>query len=200
MRTRFRNGRGFTLLEVMVYALLLGIMMTALYMLLRTTLGFMRETNATASLQASAQKTAVKITTELAQAHKGASNIIAGTSPNGVVFLSPRPGSGNTMYDSNGNQLWRQWVCYYYDDVNQCIMRGEINLTAPTATPPSCPYTVINFTGLPGNKTIADHVAGFSANLSGGATVVTITASFSESVNSSGDYSLQVNNEVLLRN
>lgn len=197
-RTRFR--RGFTLLEVMVYGLLLGIMMTAMYLLLRTTLGFMRETNATASLQASAQRTAVKITTELAQAHKGVGNIVANVEPSGIVFLSPRPGSGSTMYDNAGNQLWRQWVCYYYDDTNNRIMRGEINLPTPTTTPPSCPYTVLNFTGLPGNKMVADKVTGFSVTLSGGATVVDLTASFSESVNSADDYALQVKNQVMLRN
>lgn len=200
MSTRNRSRRGFTLLEVMVYAVLLGIMMTAMYLLLRTTLGFMRETNATASLQASAQRTAVKITTELAQAHKGVGNIVAGTNPNGIVFLSPRPGSGSTMYDTAGNQLWRQWVCYYYDAPNGRIMRGEINLTTPTTTPPSCPYTVLNFTGLPGNKLVADKVTGFTLTLTGGATLVDLTASFSETVNSTGDYALQVKNQVLLRN
>lgn len=200
MSTRKRLRRGFTLLEVMVYAVLLGIMMTAMYLLLRTTLGFMRETNATASLQASAQRTAVKIAAELAQAHKGVGNIVASTSPSGIVFLSPRPGSGSTMYDSAGNQLWRQWVCYYFDAQKGRIMRSEINLSTPTTTPPSCPYTVLNFTGLPGNKMVADKVTGFSVALSGGATVVDLTASFSETVNSDNDYELQVTNQVLLRN
>lgn len=199
MRRHQLRHNGFTLLEVIIYGLILSILMTAMYLLLRTTFNFMRVTNATASLQASAQKAAVKITNELAQAHRGAGNIVVGTNPNGVVFLSPTSSNARINYDASGNIMWQRWVCFYYDAAEGDIMRGEIPIT-PTATPPMCPYQPSNFTGFATNMLVEDNATNFTVTLSGSATVVTVTAGFQETVNSPADYALQVTNQVLLRN
>ena len=196
---RLRRRRGFTLVEVMVYSVLLGLMMTSLYQLLSMTTAFVGDSMTTGALQASAQKTAVRITADLSVAHKG--SVVTGTTPPGVVFLSPRDGYGKITCDASGVIYWHQWVCYYLDTSTGTLMRKQIYITA-TTTPPAATYTPVDFVPVVGGVKLADNVTNLTFSVSGA--VVSMTASFAAALHpqpgQTHDYTLQVQNQAILRN
>lgn len=198
-RTR-RRPQGFTLLELTVYGVLLGVMTTALYLLLRTTLMFVLVSQNTADLQASAQKTAAVIGNEISLAHEGTSYLSVGSGY--IIFLSPRDDTGHITWDNFGNTFWRRWVCYYYDSANGNLRRAEIPFTATTSAP-TCTYTLSTFLAQSGSgQLIAEKmpIAGLTASVNSAGNIVTFTAKFAASVRTASDYTLQVVDQIYLRN
>lgn len=143
---RLSRRPAFTLVETLIHSvlllLLLGGVVTALILGSRN----FRMVEALADVQREAAAAGAALRQELAET-RGAS-VAVGTSPAGVVFLSPRPdGTGPWLVDADGSLLWQRWVCYYLDTRNgvPVLLRKERKLNSPTANPPTTTLTTADF-------------------------------------------------------
>ncbi len=198
-----RARRGTTLVELLVYIVLMSMMLTAVYAVFVASMRYFRVAQAATELQNDAQQCTLHMVADLADSTS--STVVTGTGPIGIVFLSPRNNIGNFVYDSSGNLYWQKWVGYYFDSTNQQLIRKEVTLTTAVTTVPTNPYTTATFAALTGSnvrtRTIATDMTALSV---GGTTSVTISATFERSVfsNAAGtnDNRVQITDQVKLRN
>ncbi len=188
-----RSRRAFTLIELVVYAALLGMLMTALYFVLTSVLRSFKEEQTATDLQSSAQVAVAQLRMDLGDSH--AASIVTNSNPSAVIFPSPRDLNDLFSWDSAGNIFWWSWVCYYQDSSNN-LWRKSITIT-PTSTPPTGPPSVASFVSAPGGRIVASNLTSFVVSTGAACTV---QATFSKQALRSGDNALTVSVVVRPRN
>jgi Tfp pilus assembly protein PilE len=124
-----KNKRGFTLTEMLIYCLLLGVVLTAVYGLFNFSQKSYRITRTMMNLQTDTLMILTKIEAELSETDinkytpYGIQTVFAGDLENdpeyvmAVIFPSPK-GIDNSYYygTTNDNVLhWQKWIVYYYE-------------------------------------------------------------------------------------
>jgi len=145
MHKRLKRSGGTSLIEVMIYALLLGIAMTGIYGVLISTMKYYQTVDNRTQLQQNAISAYSNITGDMMGTAN--SSIITGNSPVGIIFVSSRKSDGNHEIDSGGTVKWQKWVCYYLKQ-NQFgtfdLFKKEVPIQNPSATIGSCPYSSVS--------------------------------------------------------
>lgn len=163
--------KAFTLVEVMVYAMVAILLLVMVYTTLMMVLQVFQSTRNFAALQMEAMKSASELSTELSRSPE--TSVQAGT--DWILFLSAVGPAGRVVYDGSGRVLWQKWILYHRD-VQNVLRRKELAIT-PTADPPAVPdaNALIGDANLP-VRIVANNITGLT---SGGVPgeAVTITAS-----------------------
>lgn len=142
-----RRPRGVTLVETLIHSSLMLLLLGGIVAVLILGTRNFRTVEAVAEVQREMAAAMAALRGELAETR--AASIGTGTSPTGVIFLSPRPDSGSWAHSTTGKLLWQRWVCYYVEVRNgvPTLLRKEKKLTAPTATPPANTWRTSDFSG-----------------------------------------------------
>lgn len=182
-----RRKRGATLVELMVYTSLLGLLLGSIYAVFAASMRYFRVAQAATELQADAQKTVLNLVADLSDSN--ASSIKIGSNPTGIIFISPRNQYGDFSYDSGGDLYWQKWVCYYRESTTNKLIRKEMYLpanvnppgTPSTSIPSNATLTTTYFQTLLGARTttVAEDITAFSVS---GTSPVSISATFERSV------------------
>jgi len=144
--------RGTTLVEIMVYISIMGVVFTIVYTILTYSMRYFDYGINLADLQQQALKAQMMLNREISESTM-ASVIYNNdsTSGYGIIFLSPRDKQGNfKTYQSidGGKPIWQKFIGYYVS--SEKLMRKEVSIspspnptpTAPAATPTN-PYTSV---------------------------------------------------------
>lgn len=217
-----RTSLGFTLLELLVYSLLLGFVMFCIYGILVSAIRYFRTEQAAIELQGAALAAVSNMSADLIDTDadtiaitNGTTDTLvsSGTAGKAIKFASPRTASGGFTQDGSGNLMWQKWVCYYVDSSNwlhcsEIYFGTGYTPTAATSTAPantSAP-TLVQFQASSNHRIIARNVSssnGIQYTLTN-TTTVSINAWFEQSVfsNASGtnDNKCQIQDQVRTRN
>lgn len=140
-----RRSRGTTLVEMLVYCVLLGVLLTGVYaVLLAGVRNYAIGANAT-ELEQAALKAATRLSRELAEGD--AASFRVDSSPVGIVFASPRDSTdpkGRFAYNSANRMLWQSYVCYYLGTANgaPALIRKVTPISPTVSSPPTIPSTL----------------------------------------------------------
>ncbi|GEM_PF-1302571 len=146
------NARGTTLVELMVYISIMGIIFSIVYTILTYSMRYFDYGINLADLQQQALKAQMKLSQEISESTMS-SVIYNNDSVNGygIIFLSPRDNRGNFKTYQNldaGKPIWQKFIGYYVS--SDKLMRKEVNITpAPNPAPaapvpvPANPYTSV---------------------------------------------------------
>lgn len=128
--------RGLTLIETIVYSVLLLIVLGITFAVLIASMRNYHIYLGLTEVEQGAATANSRLAWELVEANPGA---IAADST-GIVFVSPRDANGNVQM-SGGSIVWPKLVCYYLDEINgvNCLVRKEETLTPPQTGTPSVP-------------------------------------------------------------
>lgn len=130
-----RARRGFTLIELIIYCVILGYVTYAVYEVFRGTQKYFAQADASVMVAQSAYATMKRIVVEMSESK--ASLVVTSSSPtSGVIFPSPRlDGSAVRSYDGGQRPNFQQWVCIYLDASTSTFRRKTIAIATPTNTP-----------------------------------------------------------------
>lgn len=138
------RARGTTLLELLSYSALLIMLFGMVYSVLALSLRYYHNAEDAGGLQNEAMVALNRVLGELSGTPARAVRADA----NGIVFLSARTADGRLRYDSDGNLLWQEVVCYYRDTANgRGVLRRKERAMTPTATVPTTLPTVADLRG-----------------------------------------------------
>lgn len=198
--------RGTTLLELLVYSLLLGVLLLAVYGVFSAGMKYFRFIEATSDLRGQAQTTLIRIAAELAET-RGYTVLV---DDEALIFCSPRNRAGSYTYDAYGNLQWHRFVGYYRESDGR-ILRTPVYLSTPRSTPANASTivgTISNPSALPETEVIAHSCTEltFTTEPAGSEspTTVRITARFERAVQSNrggtADNRIDVTTTVQLQN
>jgi len=149
---RTNCARGTTLVEIMVYISIMGVVFTIVYTILTYSMRYFDYGINLADLQQQALKAQMKLNREISESTM-ASIIYNNDSTKGygIIFLSARDRHGNfKTYQSidGGKPVWQKFIGYYVS--SDRLMRKEVSIspspnptpTAPVAVPTN-PYTSV---------------------------------------------------------
>lgn len=213
-----RRRAGSTLIELMVYMFLLGLLLYAVYGIFVASLRYFQTAQATVDLQESAQKVIIRMILDIADTDYSTVVITGGSasSGTGIIFASPRSGVDLYIQDTNASDgqlvgllYWQKWICIYFDSTSGTVYRSTIGIT-PTATTPTNTYTDTSaFSGLSGNKRLATNctsftVSKYNASPDPPGNWIKVAAGFQQSVfsNAGGtnDNQINITDEMMPRN
>jgi Tfp pilus assembly protein PilV len=135
-----KTKKGVTLIEVMIYSLLVGIVLTGVYGTLIFSLRYFQTINTISSLQDSVLITLSKIETEMSETRAAA--ITVSTSPPGVMFPTLKNTQNQYLFNNNGQAMWQGWASYYLqtnEDGTKNLVMKKVNLSTPRAVNPGIP-------------------------------------------------------------
>lgn len=153
MRTRRKPG--FTLIELSIYASLLGVFLLAIYGVFVASMRYFSLSQLTNDIQLSAQRSVRRMVDELSDSTLLGLKLFNTSSANGVLFLSARNQSGRFVTDASGTIVWQKWICYYSDTAQGTIVRKELAITPSTTPPSSSSLTLATFQSMAGGTVIA---------------------------------------------
>ncbi|MCD4786156.1 MAG: prepilin-type N-terminal cleavage/methylation domain-containing protein [Candidatus Eremiobacteraeota bacterium] len=141
-----KKNKGMTLAETMVYAVLLGIVLTGIYGVFVSSMKYFRVGETRTVLHQNALLVMSKLCGDMAGTRGSSIIIETSQNPSGLIFVSARNSNGNYEFDSDGQLKWQKWVCYYLKDIGNGrydLMLKESYLTTPSSDPGVCPYTSV---------------------------------------------------------
>ncbi|MFP4498471.1 MAG: PilW family protein [Vulcanimicrobiota bacterium] len=152
--------KGITLLELLVYMVLFGIVASGVVGILISTLNYFKITSANSQLQQEAILVFKKLSQEIPEVaqssfEKTTQNISvrSGQYPvtrqaDYVMFASPQPMDGDSYsFDTEGNVNMKKWVCYYldHDGDRYNLVRKEVSIPVADQSPtPNKIYATVN--------------------------------------------------------
>jgi hypothetical protein len=115
----------------MVSASLLGIVLTCMYLLLTAGMRYHKATSASLEMQQDTLLAILSLSRELGESNPR--TLARHTSPQGLLFGSPRDDAANVWVDPSGLVRWPKFICYYVDSVNgtPCLVRKEQYMDDP---------------------------------------------------------------------
>ncbi|MEW6280941.1 MAG: prepilin-type N-terminal cleavage/methylation domain-containing protein [Candidatus Eremiobacterota bacterium] len=106
--------RGMTLIELMVYAMLLSVALATIFLFFKYGNVYLHKTRTMVAVEQQSNVATAWLMKDLMECPEGLIDSFA--SPPGVVFLSARDNNGNFVYDTNtGDPIWQRYVGYYLD-------------------------------------------------------------------------------------
>lgn len=153
--------KGVSLIELLIATALMGLVMTMILELMYYGNRYVRVQDTKLQVQTECLKAMHTMSRELVEADSLAYN----TSPDGIVFCSPRSDTGNIVFDVFGHMMWYKFVAFLKEDVNgtPCIVRRMRMLPVP-ATEPQPPPTVASMIGSGQFETVARNVTKFEVD------------------------------------
>ena len=145
MISKRKKTRGMSIVEVMVYSVLIGLVLTGIYGILTSSMKYYRITEVRSDLQQNGIKAISGILGDMMGTPK--STIVMGTNPDGVFFVSSRKSDGNHEFDNYGMLKWQKWVCYYLEqntDGTYNLVKKESPISTPSSDPGTAPYTTVS--------------------------------------------------------
>lgn len=101
--------RGMSLVEVMVYCMLLALFSAAVFVSLPS-----RATRTTQDLHQATSQASLALTRLVSELDNSLASTVSNTDSS-ILFLSATPQKGGLRYDSEGELLWQGWVAYVYE-------------------------------------------------------------------------------------
>jgi prepilin-type N-terminal cleavage/methylation domain-containing protein len=188
MKRRPRVCRtGFTLVELLVYMLLFGLCMSAVYYVLTACMSYFNTTQATVDVQNSALRAVMKLSADLAESNATTVTTLPSPGPPmAIAFASPRDLSDTynfvTSGGSVGQPMWEKFVCYYVDTTNPNwpLMRKQVSIAA-SSTPPApgsndTASALMSSTSSGFKEQVSQNVTGFYCTISGNVVTINFTA------------------------
>jgi len=145
IKLRIRE-KGITLAETMVYAVLLGIVLTGIYGVFISSMKYYRTGEIRTVLHQNALKAMSKLFGDMTGTQGSSITVETSQNPPGIIFVSARNSNGNYEFDSDGQLKWQKWVCYYLKSDgkgNYDLMLKESPITTPSSDPGTCPYSSV---------------------------------------------------------
>jgi type II secretory pathway pseudopilin PulG len=144
------KNKGFTLIETLVYSVLLIIILGTMYTILSGAMENYYTIRSGVDVQKASISSVNRITKELSESNL-ASIAFYKTKPKGIVFMSPK--TADNMIEINqttGKPYWQKYVCYYMEDDPSdislsCIIRKEKTVTQTDTPSVSNVYTTSYF-------------------------------------------------------
>lgn len=139
--------KGFSLPEVMVYAVLLSLFLGGIYGIFSYSMRYFRAAEVRTSLQQNALLVMSNIFGDMAGTAKSSVVIENSQNPKGIMFVSARKSDGNYEFDNYGKLKWQKWVCYYLksDGTGKFnLVKKESPITTPSSSHGSPPYSSIS--------------------------------------------------------
>lgn len=134
-----RSLRGATLIELLIYGILLLFLMAAVYGAFYMSRLYFSAAEGSTTAQQEAMKGSAMIDRILSDG--AAATVEVSNDPPGFRILSARTDQGAFQHEQDGDVLWQQWVCIYLDtETNELRMRTQPLNTAvadPAAAQPS---------------------------------------------------------------
>lgn len=145
-----RSRRGLTLVETMVYSVLLGLLLIGVYGAFYISRLYWDSAQGTTEVQQECLRAMNGINRVLSQGNAASLTIFTYGSPahlatTGFVVLSAKTQSGNFQHSGTGEVMWQRWVAVYLDPnaVTNGQKRRELRmreqLITPTPSPPAVP-------------------------------------------------------------
>ncbi|MFH1453501.1 MAG: hypothetical protein ABIH00_05935 [Armatimonadota bacterium] len=173
LQEKNKKRKGATIVEMLVYAALFGLVFTGIYMVFNASIKYYHVTKSNIWVQQASLNAINQLSRELFESSLD-SVILYSSSPKGVVFMSPRKTDNTVEYNSTsgyeGQPYWQKFICYYmYADpenpAKNMIYRKEIAVTPASAPYSSSTYTTSYFatgggSGL-SHKVIANDISDF---------------------------------------
>ncbi|MGE0494900.1 MAG: type II secretion system protein J [Vulcanimicrobiota bacterium] len=118
------NRRGFTLGELLVGALITGLLLAMLFAIFRTGASAWHKTDAQADLTGSLQRIGARFVACLEQADLQTVQV----SPDRRILAAvvATDAAGNLHRDANGDLLWQRYVLFWWDSVRQEVYTREL--------------------------------------------------------------------------
>lgn len=190
------NAKGFTLLEVLISAALMGIVAALGFAILIKGAQYLRVNQSAID----AQKDGLLLLTQLHGDLQTTDQQLLLSTPQGAVFPSPYKDNGTTEFDPVTQKLmWQRWVCYAYDTATLKVTRHEMPISPADATP-GAPPAPAAFLPQAGSKLLASEVSVFRV------TQVTVTPPLWQidvtvgDMNDSSRYGVELQSKVSPRN
>lgn len=202
--THRNRRRGTTVLELLIYSTILGLVMTGIYSVLIAGMRYFHTADTSVELQSNAMDALANISQQLAEGNGASCSI--GTSPAGIVFGSPRDANGNFQFNSSGSLLWQKYVCFYIDTVTlsgtsvSCLIRKEEMLPAAQTTPPVIPSSKTTSYFRSANLPLLKLNLNITGLTISGANPLQITVTANKSDSAQTTNQVQVQTKILLRN
>jgi hypothetical protein len=142
--------RGATLIEILVYASLIGVVLLGVYSTLIYCLKYYKAADTMVTLQENALTGIMNISNELIDSRAGTTNILISTSGTiGIAFPSPKGINNNAyIFNKDGQMGWQKWLCYYVepqDNGTKNLVMKEIPVTPINyGSPGAIPYSTID--------------------------------------------------------
>ena len=197
LRTR---DRGATLLELIISNVLILLVLTAIYALMRSGSDYLYRSDAKMDLHRSSIIGMHKLSREVGLTN--ANTVRADT--NALLFASPMDDNGYITTDQYSRKQWYRFVLFYIDQNAQGVpylARKEKALATPTTEAPAPEAHGISIAGLKGDASVQPSVASL------GVSSLTVSVSSSsvdmrlEAVaDSRGEYRLEVSDKVVFKN
>ncbi len=128
--------RGLSLVELVVGMGLFGLLAMSVGLLVRNGLQYLRDGETRAEVARRGLSVLSQITREVSETDADTIRLYSpGSEPPGLVFASPRSASNELVF-VNGKLQWRRWVCFYWTESNQRLIRVAEDLTPPTTFVP----------------------------------------------------------------
>lgn len=144
---------GTTLVEMLVYSALFGMVFTGIYMVFNAAVKYYYITQSSVWVQQNSLTAINQLSREMLESSLS-SVILYSSDPKGIVFMSPRTSSGTISYNTNsgyeGRVYWQKYIAYYlYTDPNdaskKAIFRKEKTVTQTDTPSSSSTYTTSYF-------------------------------------------------------
>lgn len=148
-----RRHRGFTLPELLIYAVVVILLLAAVYAAFHLSWRYYQAGEAASEAQQEALKATSRVSRTLNAGLK--TSLLLQNDPPALRFLSAEREHQPFEVDDAGQIVWQRWVCLYYDQTAQQLVLKERELSPASATVPNPGPTIaelVNDNSLP--KTI----------------------------------------------
>lgn len=192
-------------MEAMVGLVVLGLLMSSIYLLLVFSLRARRQTEVFQEVHQQVEVAMSKVGQELAGSK--ISTVSYGSSPYYVIFLSLEKGldqPDRSLYTYSGAGLpeWHKWVCFFLDESDHTLKRAEIELLpGPVTVPPApAPPLLTDFQTSDTARTVARNIDQFEVVAGSTLETVRLTITSQAMVNSDNATATTLSSEVRVQN
>ncbi|MHB2018051.1 MAG: PulJ/GspJ family protein [Candidatus Xenobia bacterium] len=130
------RAKGMTLVELAVFAMLTGLLLSAISFVMKACLTYFQTAQVTTTLQQDLLRASDRMERELSQSDPA--TVTLGSSVHGLSFASPYDRADDFSY-TNGLLTWRRFVCYYINGQSQLVrVATDIPATTTIPSPTQC--------------------------------------------------------------
>lgn len=201
MNKKYKKTKvGTTLVEVLVYMALMGIVFAGIYGVFIASLRYYRTAEATARLQQNALIALSSITSDMSET-KSSSISVNPSSPQGISFASPKkiPDGTYNIDTSTGEIYFQKWICYYLDENTGDLIRKEVEINNPTTSPGTMQVPLLVQEDSPYRKVVARGIQLLEID-SADAPTYSITLTADQTTDTTKQNKIIVKTDVFVRN
>jgi prepilin-type N-terminal cleavage/methylation domain-containing protein len=139
------SRKGFTLVEVMIYSVLIGVILAGIYGTLIFSMRYFNTISTVSAMQDSVLIALSRIEMDISETR--ADSVKIEKEPiNGIMFPVLKNSDGKYSFNSKGEVEWQGWICYYLEKdgtgtYNLAMKRKGI--TSVAVEPGTPPYTTV---------------------------------------------------------